>query len=498
MKLTIERLPESRVQFEITAEDEEASAAMKRAVRTVGNQITVPGFRKGKAPRVMIEQLYGPDVFTEEANQILMTDLYRKALETEDIVPVGDPEKVDIASTDPFTFTVIVPVFPEVDPGNYREVRVDPIDAAVDDAAVDELIETLRKAHSPWVDPQNEGLQVGADLALTPKSRHPRDGDQVTIDYTVQQEGENAEEPVTDAVFVLGESGLLEPIEDAIRGLRVGESTGFSVPFAEDDETVDTSLRGKTLTYNVTLKGLKERDLLPLDDDFAKTAGDVDTMEDLRREIREDIHQARTRNARADVLSQVIAKMAEGATIDLPEPMVDRAVEDDVRRLRGRLAQQGASLEAYIRTLETTEDELRADLRPAAVERLRNSLLLRAIAEKEEVAVAGDELDAAVERLASAAQQSGQGRQIEAFARSDRAREMLESEIFERQLADHLIDLATEGRGAVLNPWTPPVATTPAAEASTTEPDEAEETASAAATSSSETNEAEGGESTEP
>ena len=82
MKLTIERLPESRVQFEITAEDEEASAAMKRAVRTVGNQITVPGFRKGKAPRVMIEQLYGPDVFTEEANQILMTDLYRKALET--------------------------------------------------------------------------------------------------------------------------------------------------------------------------------------------------------------------------------------------------------------------------------------------------------------------------------------------------------------------------------------------------------------------------------
>src|SRR3954452_20326094 len=93
---------------------------MKRAVRTVGNQITVPGFRKGKAPRVMIEQLYGPDVFTEEANQILMTDLYRQALEKEDIVPVGDPEKVDIASTDPFTFTVVVPVFPEVDPGNYR------------------------------------------------------------------------------------------------------------------------------------------------------------------------------------------------------------------------------------------------------------------------------------------------------------------------------------------------------------------------------------------
>jgi trigger factor len=484
VKLTIERLPESRVQFEIIAEDEETSAAMKRAVRTVGNQITVPGFRKGKAPRVMIEQLYGPNVFTEEANQILMTDLYRKALEEEDFTPVGDPEKVDIASTDPFTFTVIVPVFPEVDPGNYREVRIDPIDAAVDDAAVDELVETLRKAHSPWVDPQSEGLQVGADLALTPKSRQPRDGDQVTIDYTVQQEGENAEEPVTDAVFVLGESGLLEPIEDAIRGLRVGESTGFSVPFAEDDETVDASLRGKTLSYTVTLKGVKERDLLPLDDDFAKTVGDVDTMDELRRNIREDIHQARTRNARADVLSQTIAKMAEGATIDLPEPMVDRAVEDDVRSLRGRLSQQGASLEAYIRTLETTEDDLRAELRPAASERLRNSLLLRSIAEKEEVAVAGDELDGAVERLALAAQQAGQGERAAAFAHSERIRGMLESELFERQLADRLIDIATEGRGAVINPWTPPVA-------------EATEETPAGDVSTAESNSAEGGESTE-
>src|SRR3954452_2363023 len=427
---------------------------MKRAVRTVGNQITVPGFRKGKAPRVMIEQLYGPDVFTEEANQILMTDLYRKALEKEDVVPVGDPEKVDIASTDPFTFTVIVPVFPVVDPGNYRDVRVDPIDAAVDEAAVDELVETLRKAHSPWVDPQNEGLQVGADLALTPKSRHPHDGDQVTIDYTVQQEGEDAEEPVTDAVFVIGESGLLEPIEDAIRGLRVGESTGFSVPFSEEDETVDASLRGKTLEYTVTLKGLKERDLLPLDDDFAKTTGDVDTLDELRSNLREELHQTRTAEARREALSQIIAKMAEGATIELPEPMIDRAVEEDLRRLRGRLAQQGVPLEAYLRAVGQTEDELREEMRPAAAERLRNSLLLRAIAEREGIAVGDDDVDAAVERISVAAQTSEKPQQAEAFARSDYVRGMLQSELFERQLTGRLVEITTEGRGAVVNAWT--------------------------------------------
>ena len=144
----MERLPESRVQLEITAEEEESAEAMRRAVRKVGNQITLPGFRKGKAPKAMIEQMYGPEVFLEEANRFLMSDLYRQALEREDLVPVGDPS-VDISSNEPLSFTVVVPVYPEIDPGAYQDVRIEPIDAAVDDAAVDELIEALRKSHSP-------------------------------------------------------------------------------------------------------------------------------------------------------------------------------------------------------------------------------------------------------------------------------------------------------------------------------------------------------------
>ena len=452
----MERLPESRVQIEITAEEEESAEAMRRAVRKVGNQITLPGFRKGKAPKAMIEQMYGPEVFLEEANRFLMSDLYRQALEREDLVPVGDPS-VDISSNEPLSFTVVVPVYPEIDPGAYQDVRIEPVDAAVDDAAVDELIEALRKSHSPWIDPQNEGLQVGAGLELTPKSRLPRDGDQVTIDYTVQEEGTDVEEPVVDAVFVLGESGLLEPIEDALKGLRVGETTGFSVPFAEDDESIDESLRGKTLNYSVTLKGLKERDLLPLDDDFAKTAGDVDTLDELRTNLREELHQTRTAEARREALSQIIAKMAEGATIELPEPMIDRAVEEDLGRLRGRLSQQGVPLEAYLRAVGQSEDDLRQEMRPAAQERLRTSLLLRTIAEREGIAVGDDDVDAAVERISVAAQTSEQPQQAEAFARSDYVRGMLQSELFERQLTDRLEEIATEGRGAVVNAWTAPV-----------------------------------------
>lgn len=471
----MERLPESRVQLEITAEEAETAEAMRRAARKVGNQITIPGFRKGKAPRAMIEKMYGPDIFNEEANRYLMTDLYRRALEQEDLVPVGDPT-VDVVSTSPLTYTVVVPVYPTIEPGNYQDVRIEPIDAAVDEAAVDEVIEALRKAQSPWVDPQEEGLQVGADLALTPKSRRPREGDQVTIDYTVEMAGEPAEEPVTDAVFVLGESGLLEPIEDAIKGLRIGESTGFSIPFAGDDESVDASLRGNTLAYTVTLKGLKERDLLPLDDDFARAVGDAETLAELREQLASDLHQRRTAEARGEAMAQIIGKIAEGANLELPSPMVDQAVEDDIRRLRGQLAQQGVSLEAYLRSTESTEEALRDEMRPAAIERLRNSLLLRAIAEKEGIAVADEELDAAVERMARSAQAASQPEQAEAFARSDYVRNMLQTEMFDRQLADRLIEIATEGRGAVANAWEPPAESEAAGEE---EPGEAAAEASA-------------------
>jgi trigger factor len=130
-------------------------------------------------------------------------------------------------------------------------------------------------------------------------------------------------------------------------------------------------LRGKKGTFNIRASQVAEKVLPALDDDFAKTVGDVDTLGELRSKLREELHQTRTAEARREALAQIIAKMAESATIDLPEPMIDRAVEDDLRRLRGRLAQQGVPLEAYLRAVDQTEDALREEMRPAARERFR-------------------------------------------------------------------------------------------------------------------------------
>lgn len=469
VKLTVERLPESRVQLDITAEDDEFKKGMDRAYRRVSNQVTIPGFRRGKAPRGVIERVYGREIVVEEAHRQMMTDLYRRALEDEAIVPVGDPE-VEILAAEPLAFKVTVPVYPTIDPGPYPEARVEPIDATVDEAAVDEVIERLRKAHSPWVDPPEGNLEVGADLVLERKGRTPTEGDQVILDYRVRDGDEEIGEPVEDATFVLGESNLLPRLQEEIEKLRSGESSEFAVSFADDDETIDPERRGKSYTYAMTLKSLKERELVALDDDFAKTVAEVDSMDALRQAVRDDIHQGKTADARSDILNQVIERMAETATIDLPAPMVEQAVDDDLKAFQNQLLQRRSSLEEYLRLTGQSETDLRQELRPAAHRRLRNSLLLREIANREEIAVDDAEVDTELERLTTASASGGaDADRLRDFYRGDYFRGVLRGDLFERRITERLIEIATDGRGAVINGWVEPEPTPAASEAESTD-----------------------------
>ena len=152
MNVTVEQLPESKVRLSIAADVAEHEEAVEKAYRKIVRDIQVPGFRKGKAPRSMIERMYGRESFVEEANGSLMDSLYRQALESEAIVPVGDPE-VESVEPDPLSFVVVIPVYPTIEPGDYLSVRSEPVDASITTEQVDELIEQLRLQQSPWVDP---------------------------------------------------------------------------------------------------------------------------------------------------------------------------------------------------------------------------------------------------------------------------------------------------------------------------------------------------------
>lgn len=435
MKLTVERLPESQVRLDIAADEAEFASAVEKAARKVARDVQMPGFRKGKVPRSMIERMFGREVFLEEAHKLIMDDLYRQALTQEELVPVGPPE-VEVTEPDPIAFSVVVSVYPTVDPGDYAAVRVEPGDAAVLDEEIAEVIDRLQKTSSPWVDPA--------------EPRTPREGDQVTLDLAMATEdGEPFQDPVEDAVFVLGESQLFPGLRELVETLEVGGSGTTTISFAEDDEEATERLRGQTLVYTVTLKGLKERELLEIDDEFASSYAGEPTVEALRTAIARDLHQGKTTEVRSGVVNAITDQIAEQATIEVPTPMVDDALDEEMNRVRQRLQMQRTSLESYLRAQDQTEEELREELRPAVAKRLRNSLILRAIAEKEGIEVADEDIDAEVETIVAGAPNEEQLRKV--YGGDRYMRTVLRNELYDQRLTDRLIELATEGRGAVLN-----------------------------------------------
>lgn len=439
MKLTVERMPESVVVLDITAEDEEYSKALDKAVRKVSQQITIPGFRKGKAPRNLIERYYGPDIFAEETRRELMDQLYRRALEEANLNIVGQPE-VEVTEFEPLSFKVKVPVYPEVDPGAYLDVRVESVEAGLSDEDVAKAISDMQKANSAWVDPSGERL--------------PQDGDQVTIDLAVSENGEQFEEPITDAVFVIGESNLFDELKTEILKLKVGETAKATVTFAEDNEEVSERVRGKTLEYDITLRGLKERELVALDDEFAKSVADVETFADLETKVREDLHRTKTTEARTEVINEIVNKMSETASIEIPPVMIDDAATEEINNLARRLTQQRGSLAEYLRMTGMTEQGLREEVRPTVARRLRNSLLMSEISRREVVTVTDEDIDAEIDEV-SVGQENGDALR-ELYKAQPYFRNMLRSDLFDRKLTDRMIEIATEGRGAVLNGWVEP------------------------------------------
>lgn len=437
MKLTVERLPESQVRLDIVADDTEFNAALDRAYRSVGKDIAVPGFRKGKAPRVMIERLYGRGLFVEEAHKDVIDTLYRRAMTQESLIPVAQPE-VEITAVEPVGFSITVPVYPEVDLAGYADVRVEPRDAGIEGSEVDTVIERLRLTRAPWADPA--------------EPRTPRDGDQVTLDIAVTDAGEPFQAPVEGATFVLGESNLFEGLLEQLREMNAGERRTFDIVFEEDDESVDELVRGKTLTYDVTLQALKEREPLALDDEFAKEIGEAESVDDLRRQIRSDLHQAKTREMRTLVINEATEAMTAAAVVDPPAAMIEESLDEDVNRLRTNLSREQVPLETYLRSNGQTLEEMRVEMRPESARRLRSSLVIRAVAEREGVAVTDEDIAAEIERLTEGAAEPDRLREIYG---GDYFQRMMRNNLFEQRLGDRLIEIATDGRGATVNGWEP-------------------------------------------
>ncbi len=387
MSFKVEQLEEKNmVKLVIEADAEEFEAGLNTAYNKNKNKINVPGFRKGKAPRKMIEKLYGAEIFFEEAANSIIPDAYSKAAKESELDIVSQPKisVVQLESGKPFVFEAEVAVRPEVELGTYKGVEVSKADTEVTDADIEEELKKVQDQNSRTVSIEDRAV---------------KDGDMTVIDFEgfvdgVAFDGGKGENyPLT-----IGSHSFIDNFEEQIIGMNIGEEKEINVTFPEDYHA--ENLKGKPATFKVSVKEIKEKQLPELDDDFAQDVSDFDTLAEYKEDLKKKIAERKEADAKSKKESEVLAKVVEASNMDIPQAMIDTQVNRMVEDFAMRLQQQGLSVEQYFQYTGLTPDKIMEDMKPEAVKRIKNSLVLEAIAKAENIEVSDEEFEDELKKMA--------------------------------------------------------------------------------------------------
>ena len=386
MSLQVEKLEKNMAKLTIEVSAEELEKAIEGAYQKNKNKISIPGFRKGKAPRKMIEQMYGKSVFYEDAANALIPDAYDKALEECEEQIVSSP-KIDVTQLEagkPFIFTAEVALKPEVTLGKYKGVKVDKIDVKVSDEDIDAEINRERESNA---------------RTISVEDRAVKDGDMTVIDFEgfvdgVAFEGGKGENyPLT-----IGSGSFIPGFEEALVGAELNKETEVNVTFPEDYHA--TELAGKPAVFKCTVKEIKEKQLPDLDDEFASEVSDFDTLDEYKKEIKDNLTKKKEEQAKTEKENAVVDKAVENATMEIPEAMIDTQVENMVDDFARRIQSQGLSMEQYMQFTGATVDSLKEQMKPQAVKRIESRLVLEKVAEAENIQISDEKLDEELAKMA--------------------------------------------------------------------------------------------------
>ena len=387
MSFKVEQLEEKNmVKLVIEASAEEFEAGLNAAYNKNKNKISVPGFRKGKAPRKMIEQLYGSQIFFEDAANEIIPDAYADAAKESGLDIVSQP-KVSIEQLEagkPFIFAAEVAVRPEVELGEYKGVEVTKADAEVTDADVEEELKKVQDQNSRTVSVEDRAV---------------KDGDMTVIDFEGFIDGEAFDGGKGENYpLTIGSHSFIDTFEEQMIGMNIGEEKELNVTFPEDYHA--ENLKGKPATFKVTVKEIKEKQLPELDDDFAQDVSDFDTLAEYKDDLKKKIAERKESEAKAKKESEAIEKVVEAAKMDIPQAMIDTQVNRMLEDFAMRLQQQGLSVEQYFQYTGMTADKIMEEMKPEAVKRIKNSLVLEAVAKAENIEVSEEEFEAELQNMA--------------------------------------------------------------------------------------------------
>ncbi len=429
MSLQVEKLEHNMAKLTIEVSAEDVEKALQAAYLKERSRISLPGFRKGKVPRHMIEKMYGPEVFYDEAANHMISEAYGKAYEECELEIVSQP-KVEITQLEkgkPFIFTAEVAVKPEVTLGEYKGLKVDKVSTRVTQKEVDEEIDKERERNARTIEVTDRAVQ---------------DKDQVILDFegfvdgAAFEGGKGEKYPLT-----IGSGAFIPGFEEQLIGAEIGKEVEINVTFPEEYQAKE--LAGKAAVFKCTVHEIKAKEIPELDDEFVSDVSEEsETVDAYKAEVKAKIKDRKEREGRQKKEDQAVDQAVANAQIDIPDPMIDlqtKQMADDFAR---RIMQQGMSLEQYFQFTGLSEEKMMEEFRPQAEKRIRTRLVLEAVVAAENIEVSDERLDEELKKMADSYQMEVE--KLKEFM-GDNEKKQMKEDIAVQEAVTLIADAAVEG-----------------------------------------------------
>ena len=388
MSLQVEKLEKNMAKLTIEASAEDFEKAIQKVYLKARGRINIPGFRKGKAPRKLIEKMYGTGVFYEDAANDLIPTAYAEALKDCDLEIVSRPEinVTQIESGKPFIFTAEVAVKPEVTLGEYKGVEVEKSDVEVTDEDINKEVDKERENNSRTIDVDDRAVESGDIIKLD------FDGSVDGVPF----EGGKAE----NYTLTIGSGSFIPGFEDQLIGTKIGEEKDVTVTFPEDYH--EKSLAGKEAVFKCKVNAITVKELPDADDEFASEVSEFETLAEYKEDIKKKLTEKKEKEARAKKEAQAVEKAVENATMEIPDAMIDTQVQSMMEDFARRMQSQGLSLEQYFQFTGMDANKMHDQMKPEALKRIQNSLVLEAVAKAENIEISDEKVDEEIAKMAEA------------------------------------------------------------------------------------------------
>ena len=413
----------NEVKLEITVEAEKFENAMKKVYFQNAKYFNIPGFRKGKAPMNIVEKYYGAQIFYEDAFNEVATEAYEEALTENKIDVVSRPE-VDIAQMEKgkdLIFTAVVQTKPEVKLGKYKGIEIQKIEYKVDKKDVDHELEHMQEHNSRLVTVDDRPLE---------------NGDTATIDFEgfvdgVAFEGGKAEGHELE----IGSGTFIPGFEEQLIGMELENEKEIKVTFPKEYFSKD--LAGKDATFKVKLHDIKKKELPELDDEFAKDVSEFDTLEELKKSIKEKLTKNKEQREKYETEEAVLKAVCEDSKLDIPSGMIELEIDNMLKDFEQRLSYQGLNLEQYLKMIGKTEEEMRKEYEPQAIEAIKSRLVLEAIMKAEKIEASEEEIKAKLEEMAKS-----YGKDVEELSKNENLKNYLAEGIKSEKALEFIVNNA--------------------------------------------------------